>query len=123
MGTIVRNIAFDCADPHRLALFWSEVVGHPLVDGGHPGAVEAAIDVPGGPTLFFQRVPEPKTVKNRVHVCLQPDLRRDAEVERLVALGATPVDDRREPDGKGWMVLADPEGNEFCVLRSAVERA
>ena len=67
-------------------------------------------------------MPEPKTVKNRVHVCLEPDTRRDDEVERLLGLGATLVSDMRRPDGTGWAVLADPVGNEFCVLRSAAER-
>jgi predicted enzyme related to lactoylglutathione lyase len=64
-------------------------------------------------------MPEPKTVKNRVHICLRPDIARDAEAERLQALGASFVADHRTPDGHGWVVLADPEGNEFCVLRGA----
>jgi hypothetical protein len=67
------------------------------------------------------RVPEAKQVKNRVHLDLTPDnpapQARDAEVERIIALGATLVDDHRRPDGKGWVVLADPEGNEFCIER------
>lgn len=59
-----------------------------------------------------------------MHLDLQPqDRTRDEEVERLLAIGATLVDDRRKPDGKGWAVLADPEGNEFCVERSAAELA
>ncbi|GAA2708314.1 hypothetical protein GCM10010429_21380 [Micromonospora olivasterospora] len=79
---------------------------------------------PGGAAVLFLQVPEGKTVKNRVHLCLEPaDRNRDAEVERLLALGATEVADHRRPDGTGWVVLADPEGNEFCVLRSAAERA
>ena len=57
-----------------------------------------------------------------MHICLQPEVLRDQEIERVRALGATVVEDRRNPDGTGWMVLADPEGNEFCVLRSAAER-
>jgi predicted enzyme related to lactoylglutathione lyase len=68
-------------------------------------------------------VPEPKTVKNRVHLDLMPDDRtRDEEVERLLGIGATLVADHRRPDGAGWVVLADPEGNEFCIERSAAER-
>jgi hypothetical protein len=68
--------------------------------------------------------PEPKSQKNRIHFDLQPqDRTREEEVERLLALGATLVDDRRRSDGTGWAVLADPEGNEFCVERGAGERA
>lgn len=67
---------------------------------------------------------DPKAVKNRLHLDLQPQGRtRDEEVTRLLALGAVLVDDRRRPDGRGWAVLADIEGNEFCVERSAAERA
>jgi len=72
--------------------------------------------------LLFLKVPEPKTVKNRQHLCLQPEQAREQEVERLLSLGASLHDDRRKPDGSGWAVLLDPEGNEFCVLRSAAER-
>jgi predicted enzyme related to lactoylglutathione lyase len=64
-------------------------------------------------------VPEPKQVKNRMHVCLQPDVPRDDEVARLLGIGATMFDDQRKPDGTGWVVLADPEGNEFCVLQGS----
>ncbi|MER7348546.1 VOC family protein [Streptomyces aurantiacus] len=82
----------------------------------------AVIPLPTGLHLYFENVSEPKTVKNRVHVCLQPDGPRDAEVERLRAAGAVVLADRRKPDGTGWVVFTDPEGNEFCVLRSAAER-
>ena len=78
----------------------------------------------GGPSLLFIPVPEGKTVKNRLHLDLQPvGTTRDEEVERALGLGATVVDDRREPDGRGWVVMADPEDNEFCIERSAVEKA
>ncbi len=117
----IRNVALDCADPYQLALFWSEVMGAQIDEDCAPGDEEVGIRLPGSPTLFFQRVPEPKAVKNRMHICLEPDVLRDVEIERVVALGATMVQDYREPDGTGWAVLADPEGNEFCVLRSAVE--
>lgn len=73
--------------------------------------------------VWFQQVPETKVGKNRVHVCLTPELTRDEEVERVITLGARFVSDHRHPDGTGWVVLADPEGNEFCVLRSDAERA
>ncbi|MFH8612919.1 VOC family protein [Streptomyces sp. NPDC018029] len=119
----VQNVAIDCADAYQLARFWSEVTGHPLHPEDKPGDKETQVMLPTGPLLFFHQVPEPKTTKNRLHLCLRPDTTREAEVERLLGLGATLVSDRREPDGSGWVVLADPEGNEFCVLRSASERA
>ncbi|MDQ6692779.1 MAG: VOC family protein [Candidatus Dormibacteraeota bacterium] len=122
MPSEVLNIAFDCADPYELARFWSDVTGCPLSEDDQPGDPEASVVLRNGSNLWFNRVPEPKTVKNRVHICLRPDGPRDAEVERLLAGGAAMVADRRRPDGSGWAVLADPEGNEFCVLRSAAER-
>jgi predicted enzyme related to lactoylglutathione lyase len=121
MPSDVLNIAFDCSDPYQLAQFWSEVTGAPLADDDQPDDPEASVQLRNGTKLWFNRVPEPKTVKNRVHVCLRPDVTRDVEVERLLGSGATMVADRRRPDGSGWAVLADPEGNEFCILRSAAE--
>ena len=116
MSSLVQNIAFDCADPYALATFWSKVLGAPLSPDDFAGDPEASISQPGQPTLFFCKVPEQKVVKNRVHVCLRPD-DQEAEVDRLLGLGATLVDDRRGLDDGGWVVLADPEANEFCVLR------
>ncbi|MGW2993859.1 VOC family protein [Streptomyces sp. NPDC001193] len=75
-------------------------------------------DPEGGPTLLFVRVPEGKAAKNRIHLDLKPNGRTRAdEVARVQALGARLVADRTRPDGRGWVVLADPEGNEFCVER------
>jgi predicted enzyme related to lactoylglutathione lyase len=119
----VYNIAIDCADAYRLASFWSAVTGRPLSEDDHPGDPVAVVELANGTQLYFAEVPEPKITKNRLHLCLRPDHGRDGEVERLLGLGATLVADRREPDGTGWAVLADPEGNEFCVLRSAAEHA
>jgi predicted enzyme related to lactoylglutathione lyase len=125
MTSRFRWVDFDCADPYELSGFWSEVTGFSRHPEDQPGDDECALLAPdGGTGLLFQRVPEAKTVKNRVHLDLQPtDRTRDEEVDRLVALGAKLVDDRRRPDGTGWAVLADPEGNELCVERSAAERA
>ncbi|MFJ3954223.1 VOC family protein [Streptomyces libani] len=123
MVSVVQNVAIDCADAHELARFWSEVLGCPLHPEDKPGAPETEVMLPEGPLLHFNRVPEPKTVKNRIHLCLRPKTSREEEVERLLGLGATLVTDRRESDGAGWAVLADPEGNEFCVLRSESDRA
>ncbi|GAA2900904.1 glyoxalase [Actinoplanes cyaneus] len=119
MTSIIRNVSFDCADPYVLAIFWSEVVGHPVGPEFTPGDPEVLIVPPEGPRLYFQAVPESKSVKNRVHVCLQsPDLGRDGEVGRLLEIGATMFADHRTPDGGGWVVLQDPGGNEFCVTRA-----
>ncbi|MET7836363.1 VOC family protein [Micromonospora sediminicola] len=123
MVSVVQNVAIDCADAYGLARFWSEVTGRPLHPEDRPGDPEAQVLLAEGPVLHFNQVPEPKTSKNRIHLCLRPETSREPEVERLLGLGATLVDDRRHPDGSGWAVLADPEGNEFCVLRSAADRA
>jgi hypothetical protein len=122
---VVGSITFDCARPYELALFWSEVVGFPVDPDAKPDDNEIGLEPPAGhPMLLFIRVPEGKAVKNRVHLDIYPrELTRDAEVERLVGLGARQVDDHRKPDGRGWVVLADPEGNEFCVERSKAERS
>ncbi|MEU6991462.1 VOC family protein [Streptomyces sp. NPDC046465] len=123
MTSLVRHLTFDAHDAYRQGVFWAEVLGGDLADDDFPGDPEAQVRA-DGITLLFVTVPEGKTVKNRLHVDLQPqDRSRDAEVERLAALGATQVDDRRRPDGRGWVLLADPEGNEFCVECSAAERA
>ena len=120
-----RNITFDCADPYLLATFWSQVTGYQEdpEDGNEPGDPEGYLAGPDGqPGLLFIPVPEPKTVKNRVHLDLVPEDRtRDEEVERLLAHGATLHQDLRTPEG-GWATLRDPEGNELCILRSEAER-
>ncbi|MDH6225585.1 MULTISPECIES: VOC family protein [Streptomyces] len=123
MTSVVQNVAIDCADAYALARFWSEVTGFPLDPDARPGDLETQVTAVEGPHLYFSQVPEPKTAKNRVHLCLRPRTSRDEETARLVELGATLVDDLRQPDGSGWVVLADPEGNEFCVLRGESDRA
>ncbi|MDT9681483.1 VOC family protein [Streptomyces sp. TRM76323] len=123
MSSLVRHVTIDCADAYALASFWAAVLEAPLSDDDRPGDPEALVRAPGV-GLLFVTVPEGKTVKNRLHLDLQPqDRTRDEEVERLLALGAVLVADRRRPDGTGWAVLADIEANEFCVERSAAERA
>ena len=126
MTVTIENITMDCADPYALAAFWSQVTGwtEDPGNGNAPDDEEAVLLSPSGMALLFVVVPEPKVVKNRVHLDVAPtEGTRDQEVERLLGIGATLVDDRRRPDGSGWVVLADPEGNEFCVERSAAEKA
>ncbi|MFI9257574.1 VOC family protein [Streptomyces sioyaensis] len=123
MTSLVRHTTIDCTDAYRLAGFWAQVLGGTLAEDDLPGDPEATVTAAGG-ALLFLTVPEGKTMKNRVHLDLQPqDRSRDEEVERLLALGATLVADHRRADGTGWATLADIEGNEFCVERSAAERA
>jgi hypothetical protein len=134
------QVAIDCADPHALARFWAAATGYEVED--HHDFVQRMLaegqaevdhtievsgrlawrsaaacrsDEPGRPRLLFQVVPEPKTVKNRVHLDLHVGEERiDAEVERLLGLGATRLWDGRQGPHR-WITLADPEGNEFCV--------
>ncbi|MCD0483499.1 VOC family protein [Streptacidiphilus sp. ASG 303] len=123
MTSLMRHVTFDCSDAYRLGAFWAEVLGASLAEDDRPGDPQALVATPAG-TLLFVAVPDRKAVKNRVHLDLQPqDRTRDEEVERLLALGASLVGDHRRPDGTGWVTLADIEGNEFCVERSAAERA
>jgi hypothetical protein len=123
MSSAVRHVTFDCHDAYALAGFWSAVTGGSRSAEDEPGDPEALVEGIS-PALLFVTVPESKTVKNRVHLDLEPqDRTRDEEVERLRSLGAAVADDQRRPDGSGWVVMTDPEGNEFCVERSAAERA
>ena len=94
-------------------------------DPNEPGHEECMIISPDGRhRILFIEVPDRKLVKNRIHFDLRPrEGTRDEELARLLALGATQQHDRRNPDGSGWVVLTDPEGNEFCLLRSEAELA
>jgi predicted enzyme related to lactoylglutathione lyase len=108
------GLVLDCADPERLAAFWAPALGY--VNLGDVGAY--AVLVPEGrpgPKLLLQRVPEPKTVKNRMHLDIETgDVA--AEAARLEDLGARRVRaDEIHEHGTTWVVMADPEGNEFCV--------
>ena len=116
MSSRLTELVVDCHDPQRLAAFWCEVLDW-RVNESEPDIVEIVGDEPG-PTIVFLKVPEPKTVKNRVHIDVNARDREQAEeVERLIGLGARRVD-IGQGDDVSWVVLADPEGNEFCVLRS-----
>ena len=122
MSSVIFNITFDCADPRALARFWGQVTGWPVTEEPRPGYEESAVGTPGEgrPRLYFVKVPEPKTIKNRLHLDVMPtDRSQEQEIARLTRLGATIVSDRR-PE-LGWVILADPEGNEFCVEISRAE--
>jgi hypothetical protein len=115
MTTSVIGLSIDCADPVALAGFWSEALGRPVNPGAD--AENAAIDATdpaSGPRLSFHKVPEPKTVKNRLHLDLRTD-RFEAESKRLIGLGATPIRDFEKPAVR-WTTFADPEGNEFDLI-------
>jgi predicted enzyme related to lactoylglutathione lyase/uncharacterized damage-inducible protein DinB len=120
-GVPVSHITFDARDPYEIAGFWAAVLGGRRQDDDVPGDPSVLVTHAGTP-LLFEQVPDGKTGKNRVHLDLAPDRPRAEEVQRLVALGATVVADHTRPDGSGWVVLTDPEGNELCVERSAAER-
>ncbi|MFC9693881.1 VOC family protein [Kribbella sp. NPDC056951] len=122
---ILRHITIDAENPYELAQFWSTTTGWPLGEGDEPGDDEVLVEAPAPvPGLLFIRVPESKTVKNRVHIDWVPTERtRDEEVERLLGLGASIHEDHRKPEGPGWVTMLDPEQNEFCVERSAAERS
>ena len=143
MATPIQ-VTFDCADPDRLATFWATALGYKkqdppagyatwpefLATQGVPedrwNAASAIVDPEGiGPRIYFQHVPEPKTVKNRVHLDVNvgggrdtPDDERrgrvNAAVERLLGAGATRLRACAE-HGEYWVVMQDPEGNEFCL--------
>lgn len=127
MAARVSHTTFDCEDAYELSRWWQQVLGYQDVPGdpNEPGDEECMIvDVETGHALLFIEVDELRAADGRIHFDLVPtDRRRDEEVERVLALGARPVADRREADGTGWMVLADPAGNRFCIVRSDAERA
>jgi hypothetical protein len=107
-----EQVVVDAEDPARLARWWAEALGYVIVHE-QPDEVEIRRSADELPGLLFTPVPEAKTVKNRLHLDLRPE-DQEAEVERLVDMGARPVDIGQHE--VSWVVLADPEGNEFCVL-------
>ncbi len=129
MTATVAHTTIDCRNAYELSEWWKPVLGYVDIDGDPnlPGHEECMIRDPGtGHRLLFIEVPDDKSVKNRLHLDLRPRAAtRDEEVETLLAHGATQVADLRGTygPGTGWVVLADPEGNEFCMLRSEAELA
>ncbi len=129
MTARISHTSVDCGNAFRLSEWWKTVLDYVDVedDPNEPGHEECMIlSRDGSHRLLFIEVPEGKTVKNRLHLDLEPvEGRRDDELARLLALGAVEVADLRgnHGPGTGWVVLADPEGNEFCILRNAAERS
>ena len=108
------NITFDCENPARVADFWGAALGYNVEKHSEEFAVATNPDG-SRPYYLFIKVPESRTVKNRVHVDLGAD-NREAEIERLIGLGATRGDTHKMAEfGITWTVLQDPEGNELCV--------
>ena len=126
MSSRISHTTVDARDAQAQSLWWGEVLGfsEDPRDPNLPGHEECMIFSPDGrQRVLFIEVPEAKTVKNRIHLDLSPtDRTRDEEVARLLGLGATVHQDLRNEDGTGWVTMLDPEGNEFCVLRSEAER-
>ncbi|HEY7875751.1 MAG TPA: VOC family protein [Actinomycetota bacterium] len=118
MTSRFTELCVDCHDPALLAEFWRQVLDYEVSEADD-GGVWIALNGPegSGPSILFNKVPDEKVVKNRLHIDVSPrDRDQSAEVDRILALGA-----RRIDIGQGeqpWVVLADPEGNEFCVLRT-----
>jgi predicted enzyme related to lactoylglutathione lyase len=127
MTSYVSHTTVDCADAYALSRWWQAVLDYneDPDDPNKPGHEECMIfSADRQHRLLFIEVPESKQVKNRIHFDLRPtEGTRDTELARLTELGASEVADRRNPDGSGWVVLADPEGNEFCILRTEAEAA
>jgi predicted enzyme related to lactoylglutathione lyase len=120
MSVRIQCMCFDTHDPSAIASFWEQVLGWRRT---HEEPDEVALEPPKGspedgvvPDILFLKVPDEKTVKNRVHIDLRPD-DQAAEVERIEKLGARRVD-IGQGDDVSWVVMADPDGNEFCVLRA-----
>ena len=127
MTSFISHTTVDSRDAYAQSVWWAAVLGYaedpddPNL-AGHDECMIFSADRTH--RVLFIEVPEAKGGKNRIHFDLMPvEGSRDDELARLLAHGATEVHDTRTPDGRGWVVLADPEGNEFCILRSDAERA
>jgi hypothetical protein len=120
MTSRISHTSFDAGNAYAQSIFWSHVLDfvEDPDDPNEPAHAECLITSRDrSQLLLFITVPDGKQVKNRVHLDLRPvDGPREQEVERILALGASFLADHRRPDGSGWITLADPEGNEFCIL-------
>ena len=124
MACRLSEIVVDARDPETLAAWWAEVLGYRVLGRDDDGAVEIGPEAGFGgaaPTLVFAPVAEPSPGKPRLHLDLNAtDRDQDAELERLLGLGAVPADVGRS-GAESWHVLADPEGNPFCLLRTRLD--
>ena len=120
MTSRISHTSVDARDAYAQSVFWSQVLDFvedpdDPNEPGHEMCLITSRDL--GQLLLFITVPDDKQVKNRLHLDLRPvGSTREQEVQRLLALGASQLADHRRPDGSGWITLADPEGNEFCIL-------
>jgi len=123
MACRIGEMVLGCREPEVLAKFWCEVLDFVVLGREDDGSVEIGPREGWGgtqPTIFLSRRDEPEKGKSRLHIDVNPtDRDQDAELERLLALGARPADIGQTGD-ESWHVLTDPEGNEFCLLRSRI---
>jgi hypothetical protein len=127
MASRVSHTTINCLDAYELSEWWKRLLDYTDVPGdpNEPGDEECMIvDPRTGHRLLFIEVAELQDPVGRIHLDLTPtDRSRDEELERVLGLGARQVADRRRPDGSGWVVVEDPMGNRFCIVRSEAERA
>ncbi len=120
MALRISSVVIDSVDPRPLAAFWCEVLGYQIIDEDETG-VSIGSRAHTGPVIDILLVPETKSIKNRLHLDLRAtESTTKAELTRLYELGACRVDIGQAPD-VSWVVLADPEGNEFCLLSQTIE--
>lgn len=126
MVAYVSHTTFNCTNAYELSEWWKRLLDYTDIPGdpNEPGHEECMIvDPRTGHRLLFIEVDELQDPVGRVHLDLASEGGRDAEIERAIGLGAREVADRRQPDGRGWMVLEDPAGNHFCIVRGPADRA
>ena len=122
----LSHTTVNASNAYAQSVWWADLLGYheDPHDPNLPGHQECMIFSAGDShRILFIEVPDTKAGRNRLHLDLRPvDRTRDAEHDHVLSLGAIDLDDCRTPDGRGWFVMADPEGNEFCILRSGAER-
>lgn len=127
MAAYISHTTINCLNAYELSEWWKRLLGYTDIPGdpNEPGHEECMIvDPRTGHRLLFIEVADLQDPVGRIHFDLAPvDRTRDEEIDRVLELGARQVADRRRTDGTGWMVLEDPAGNRFCIVRSDAERA